>query len=239
MQGQEGARKVLVLGASSTIGQAVCHRYLDAGYAVVAHFAHSPEPLEAMARAGAAVTPTRCDLTDLDQAAALGEANTDVDALVCLAALATPTSLDSLDLPLLLETLKVGALSNYVLMGAIGPRMSERGWGRIVIGSSIGVAFGGGIDSFAYALANHTSEFLPRAAREWSATGVLTNVVRIGVTDTALHSAFPGRDINARAALIPMRRPATVDEVADFVFWHGSEANTFVTGQVTAISGGE
>lgn len=232
-------RRALVLGASSAIGQAVCSRYLDAGFEVVAHFAHKPAALAQMATAGGSITPVQCDLTDLDAAAALGKAHTDVDALVFLAALATPTHLDSLDRSLLLQSINVGALSNYVIMGAIAPRMAERGWGRIVVGSSVGVAFGGGTDSFAYALANHSSEFLPKATRAWASRGVLTNVVRIGVTETQIHAAFPDRDLVARAELIPVKRLATIDEVADFIFWHGSAANTFVTGQITAISGGE
>jgi NAD(P)-dependent dehydrogenase (short-subunit alcohol dehydrogenase family) len=42
-----------------------------------------------------------------------------------------------------------------------------------------------------------------------------------------------------RAQLIPIGRPASPSEIADFIYWHGSEENTYVTGQVTAISGGE
>ena len=123
--------------------------------------------------------------------------------------------------------------------GAAGPAMASRGWGRIVIASSIGVKFGGGTDSFNYALANHASEFIPRTARDWAASGVLTNVVRIGVTDTKAHDAFPGRDLARRAELIPMKRAATTAEIADYLFWIGSESNTYLTGQVNAISGGE
>jgi 3-oxoacyl-[acyl-carrier protein] reductase len=181
------------------------------------------------------------DLGDLAavRAAVTGASISSCDVLVCLAALARPTSLEDIDLDVMARTLNIGALSNYVIMGAIGPAMATRGWGRIVIGSSIGVKFGGGTDSFAYALANHTSEFIPRLAREWAARNVLTNVVRIGVTETSLHDAFPGRDLGARALRIPMQRMASTDEVADHLFWLGSDQNTYITGQVTAISGGE
>ena len=117
--------------------------------------------------------------------------------------------------------------------------MAQRQWGRIVIGSSIGVKFGGGADSFAYALANHASEFLPRSVRDWTASNVLTNVVRIGVTDTPLHEAFPDRDFQQRVELIPLKRAATTAEIADFITWYGSEQNTYVSGQTVAISGGE
>jgi hypothetical protein len=36
-----------------------------------------------------------------------------------------------------------------------------------------------------------------------------------------------------------MKRAATTAEIADYLFWIGSESNTYLTGQVNAISGGE
>jgi 3-oxoacyl-[acyl-carrier protein] reductase len=182
------------------------------------------------------------DLRDLDavERHLCSSAHPDeVDALVCLAAQVEPSELSTVTARQLSESLNVGALANYLFMGRVGPSMASRGWGRIVIGSSIGVRFGGGEDSFAYALSRHSAEFLPRATRKWAADNVLTNVIRIGVTDTDAHSAFPGRRIEERVALIPARRAAHADEIADYLFWHGSEQNTFVTGQVLAISGGE
>ena len=181
----------------------------------------------------------QCDLADLNAVSELAQAHTDCDVAVFLASLAEPSRLENIDVSQLERTLAVGALSNYILMGAIGPAMAQRQWGRIVIGSSIGVKFGGGADSFAYALANHASEFLPRSVRDWTANNVLTNVVRIGVTDTPLHEAFPDRDFQQRVDLIPLKRAATTAEIADFITWYGSEQNTFVSGQTVAISGGE
>jgi len=236
-----GPRKVLVLGASSTIGAEVCARYAEAGYHVLAHYHRNRAAVEGLARAHPGVEPVPCDLADLHAVASLAatEEVQACDALVCLAAVAAPTVLEALDVDALVRTVSVGALANYVVMGALGPSMADRGYGRIVIGSSIGVKFGGGTDSFAYALANHASEFIPRAAAQWAGRGVLTNVVRIGVTDTPIHEAFPGRDMAARASLIPMHRLAQPAEVAALILDLGTERNTYVTGQVTAVSGGE
>ena len=64
-------------------------------------------------------------------------------------------------------------------------------------------------------------------------------MVRIGVTAIKAHDSFPGRDLGRRAELIPMKRAATTAEIADYPFWIGSESNTYLTGQVNAISGGE
>ncbi len=61
----------------------------------------------------------------------------------------------------------------------------------------------------------------------------------IGATDTAPHSTSPGRSNTEQTALILMGRPASVDEVPDFLLWQATSRITFVTGQVVATSGGE
>lgn len=234
-------RKALILGASSDIGLGMTQKYLDAGFRVTGHFYRNPEALRSLSLSHPGLDLIELDLSDLSsvQSAAQDPVFTDCDALVCLAAFATPMRLDSIDIDLLQQTMNVGALANYLLLSRLGPAMAKRGWGRIVIGSSIGVKFGGGVDSFAYALANHSCEFIPRLARDWAASNVLTNVVRIGVTDTKMHSAFSSRSLPARESLIPINRSADVSEIVDYLFWLGSEQNTYVTGQVNAISGGE
>ena len=234
-------RKVLILGASSDIGLAVTRKYLEAGFLVTGHFYRNQEALRSLSLAHPGLDLLKLDLTDLGgvRSAAQDPAIADCDVLVCLAALAVPMGLDSIDIDVLTQTMNVGALANYVLLSTLGPAMVKRGWGRIVIGSSIGVRFGGGADSFAYALANHACEFIPRLTRDWAANNVLTNVVRIGVTETKMHSAFSRRNLKERQSLIPIGRAAEVFEIVDYLFWLGSEQNTYVTGQVTAISGGE
>ena len=234
-------RKVLILGASSDIGLAVAQKYLDAGFRVTGHFYRNSEALRSVSLSHSGLDLLELDLSDLRSVKLVAQDPTiiDYDALVCLAAFAAPMSLESIDIDLLTKTMNVGALANYIFLSTLGPAMAKRGWGRIVIGSSIGVRFGGGVDSFAYALANHTCEFIPRLARDWAASNVLTNVVRIGVTDTKGHSAFSNRNLAERELLIPIRRAADRHEIADYLFWLGSEQNTYVTGQVTAISGGE
>ena len=217
----------------------MCRRYLSAGFSVVAQSFQHDGVLTAQFPSEPQLKVVQCDLADLDAASQLAQTHTDADILIVLTALAAPSSLEHIDVAQLERTIAIGTLSNYILMGTIGPRMAQRQLGRIVIGSSIGIKFGGGTDSFAYALANHAGEFLPRSVRDWASANVLTNVVRIGVTDTPLHKAFPNRDFQERVNLIPLRRAATIGEIADFITWHGSDMNTYVSGQTVAISRGE
>lgn len=124
-------------------------------------------------------------------------------------------------------------------MGAIGPDMAQHQWGQMVISISTVIKFGGGADSFAYALLNHRGEFLPRDVRDWTGRYELTNVVGVRITDTPLHDAFPDRDLQQSIELIPVKGAATKAEIADFITWHESQQNTYVSGQAIAISGCE
>ena len=123
--------------------------------------------------ASGAFESLQIDLADLDAVSAVARTPQvrEADVVVFLAALATPTTLDAIDPAALTAAMNVGALANYVIMGAAGPGMASRGWGRIVVASSIGVKFGGGTDSFNYALANHASALFARLVVSQFMTG--------------------------------------------------------------------
>ena len=67
--------------------------------------------------------------------------------------------------------------------------MLERKWGRILNCSSIGVKFGGGVNSYNYAFSKNCLEFIPNAHKEWANRNVLINNLRIGVTNTKIHKS--------------------------------------------------
>ena len=124
-------------------------------------------------------------------------------------------------------------------MQAIGPAMVKRGFGRIVHGSSIGVKFGGGEQSFTYSLSKHAQEFIPKECREWAKNNVFVNVVRIGVTTTRIHSNMPHKDMATRAKFIPAGRLASPEEIAQTLFWLGSDINGFTANEIISAAGGE
>lgn len=130
----------------------------------------------------------------------------------------------------------VNTIPIVLTIQVLGKSMSNNGYGRIVIGSSIGVKFGGGKNSYCYSLTKYASEMLPQISREWVASNVLSNVVRIGVTDTV---SMDNQNLIQRSQLIPIKRPAKPNEIANFLVWLGSERNTYISNQLIPISGGE
>jgi len=237
-------KTVLITGASSDIGLAACRRYLAAGWRVISHYRTMRPELAALLKTHQGLLEGwHADFADT----ATLEGNlasepsffTRADALVNLAATLPAKRYEEASAVEILDVLRINLIPGLLLMRIMGPAMAERGFGRIVHASSIGVKFGGGTDSFCYSLSKHAQEFIPSATRKWAASNVLVNILRVGVTDTRIHNNVPGKSLADRTKLIPMHRPASPEEMAETLFWLASEANGYTTGQVIAASGGE
>lgn len=237
-------RTVFVVGASSAIGLAVCRRYLDHGWDVLAHFNKNRQGLDKLL----SESPGRLELIQIpfgqhgvleEQLSSLRSRYIHCDALVTCAAIIEPSEFNKLDLQTVISHLSVNLFPSLLLMRDLGSKMASRGWGRIVHLGSIGVKFGGARNSFAYALSKHALELFPQESSSWAKKNVLINTIRVGVTRTSMHESDKGKDLKQRASLIPMKRIAEPWEIAQSVFFLGSELNSFITGQVIAVSGGE
>ena len=117
--------------------------------------------------------------------------------------------------------------------------MIKAKYGRILHCSSIGVKFGGGINTYTYSLAKHCLEFIPQHYKINSKANVLYNVLRIGVTDTKIHKKISKKNLKSRVEKIPLGRIGKPDEIAQYIYFLSSNNNSFITNQVLSISGGE
>lgn len=236
--------RVFITGASSDIGLAVCRCFLAEGWDVLAHYRNMRPELEALAALNSGkIELLRIDFSDTQNLESI-LSNCRGKYLLCdtminCAAALEPLRFSDITTRNILEHFSVNTLPGLLLMRDMAPAMARRGWGRIVHLGSIGVKFGGGRDSFAYSLSKHALEFMPSDVKIWASKGVLVNALRVGVTDTRLHQANPSKNMGDRIELIPMQRMASAEEVAKSVWFFGSEINSYITGQVISISGGE
>src|ERR1700744_3863716 len=108
--------------------------------------------------------------------------------------------------------------------------------GSIVLLSSIAAVTGGAGEYVFYAAAKGGVDALTNGlAREVAKDGVRINAVRPGVTDTEIHE--PGR-VARVTPLLPMKRPAQPDEIAEAILFLLSDAASYITGAVLNVSGG-
>jgi NAD(P)-dependent dehydrogenase (short-subunit alcohol dehydrogenase family) len=108
--------------------------------------------------------------------------------------------------------------------------------GSIVLLSSIAAVTGGATEYVFYAAAKGGVDALTNGlAREVALEGVRVNAIRPGVTDTEIHE--PGR-VARITPLLPMKRPAQPDEIAEAIMFLLSDAASYITGAVLNVSGG-
>lgn len=136
--------------------------------------------------------------------------------------------------------LDVNLIGPFKLIQFVMPSMLKNNWGRIVNVSSIGMKFGGSPETVSYTVSKAGLEVLTQAfAKVGAANNVLINTVRAGVTNTKLHEKTPEKNLEDRIAKIPLKRMAEPREIALQIYNLVSDDNTFITGQVVTVSGGE
>jgi len=128
------------------------------------------------------------------------------------------------------------------------PAMLEQKRGAIVNVSAFAARNGGaGNGSIPYGVAKAGLEAMTIGlARENADTGVRINAVQVGLVDTPLHEKTEyhpkygtAADFRSKVALnTPMHRAARADEVADAIVYLASEAASYITGAVLAVTGG-
>jgi NAD(P)-dependent dehydrogenase (short-subunit alcohol dehydrogenase family) len=232
---------VLVTGANSQIGLDVCRQFLNNGYKVVAMIHSNSDKINKLSNK--LIKIVEVDFSKPTNLETFIKNNTDlldsIDVFISLASVRKPINYGIINSNDLISHFTVNTIPAILLIQYLGKTMSKKGWGRIVIGSSIGVKFGGGADTFCYSVTKYAAELVPNIAKRWSENNVLINVVRIGVTETD-NIVNNGNDkINIRKFLIPMQRLAQSEEVAKSIYWLGSNNNTYISGQIIAVSGGE
>ena len=125
------------------------------------------------------------------------------------------------------------------LVQTFAPGMFARGWGRILNLSSI-FSLVTRERRAAYSMTKAALNALTRsAAVEYGPGGVLVNALAPGYVDTDLTRTNNSPEALQRiCGLIPLRRLATVAELAKIAGFLVSEANSYLTGQVVVVDGG-
>ena len=133
----------------------------------------------------------------------------------------------------------LNAFAPVLLTAKVFGQMKANRFGRIVNISSIAAKYGGSANSLHYGCAKRALEGLSKTfAREGASYNVLVNTVRPGVINTDFHSTF-AKNMEQRIGLIPLKRMGTPKEVAETVYFLGSDKNTYITNEILTIAGGE
>jgi 3-oxoacyl-[acyl-carrier protein] reductase len=234
----------LVTGASRGIGRAIATRLAQDGHDVAVGYAASAgaaEQLAAELRAlGRRAIATGADLADAGAVDRLVDAVEDalgpLDILVANAGVNTPgRRVEEISLEEWDRLHAVNLRAPFLLARRVMPGMAERGFGRIVLLSSV-AAYTGGIIGAHYASSKAGLHGLAHSLSQQAAgDGVTVNVVAPALIESDMLPDEPGAR-ERLAGSLPVGRLGRPDEVADLVA--AVIRNGFLTNQSILIDGG-
>ena len=241
-------RLALVTGGTGGLGQAICKRLADDGFAVVAlHTPGNPRVGEWLAqreREGYAFASAPVDVADFDSCAGavddIRRRFGPVSVLVNNAGITQDASFRKMTRDQWQQVLRVNLDSMFNMTKPVIEDMLAAGWGRIVNISSVNGQRGAfGQSNYAASKAG-IHGFTKSLAMEFASKGITVNTVSSGYLRTAMVEKVPLEVLQARILpQIPAGRLGEPDEIAQLVGYLVSERGGFVNGANMAINGGQ
>lgn len=243
---------VLITGASRGIGAATALQAARAGYTVAVNYRANALAAENVVRQirdmGGMAIAVQADVADEEQVLTMF---TTIDtqlgplrALVNSAGVVDVASrVDGMTVARLKRMFDTNVIGSMMCAREAVRRMSTRycgAGGAIVNLSSLAATLGSAGQYVDYAASKGAIDtFTIGLAREVATEGIRVNAVRPGTIDTDIHASGGQPDRAQRlAAVIPMQRPGTADEVASAILWLLSDGASYTTGALLDVGGG-
>jgi 3-oxoacyl-[acyl-carrier protein] reductase len=234
----------IVTGGASGVGLAITRRLQSQGAYVVVFDLDSPRLAEMSAEFG---PRGRCIAVDVTGEAAVRRAvkavattRGRIDVLVNSAGITGRTNLKSheVDLADFEHVMQINVLGPFLVAKAVLPFMLRRNYGRILHIASIS-----GKEGNAGMLAYSTSKagligLTKVQGKDYAETGITVNALAPAVIRTPMVDALPEAQVKYMVERIPMKRCATLDEVAAIATFIVSPEASFTTGFTFDLSGG-
>jgi 3-oxoacyl-[acyl-carrier protein] reductase len=244
-----GQRVALVTGASRGIGAAVARALAARGIAVAVNYYKSADEaaghVQAIRQAGGTAVAVQADVRDGEEVARLVQrVHEELGGihLVVNAAIGELGQARFVDLewPAFQRHLEYQLKAAVHVCQAAYPLLKAGGGGAIVNVLSQVTAGVPPANMADYVAAKYALYGLSKAlAVEWAPDGIRVNTVSPGLTRTALTEHYHERLFKAEAGRTPLRRLASVEDVASAVAFLLGDESAFLTGVNVPVTGGQ
>lgn len=242
----------IVTGASHGIGAATARLFAAEGYDVCINYlsdaAAASGVVEDCRAAGARAVAVQGDMGKIEDIQALFAGCDDaLGRVTCLVnnagIIGNACRIEELQPETLERTFRVNVFGVMYCIQEAAKRMSTRKGGEggaIVNMSSLAAYLGSPNEYVHYAASKGAVESISiGAGKELAPEGIRVNAIRVGTTNTRIHTQGGNPERPARiAAATPMGRIAEPEDIARAALWLASPGSGFVTGTLITVSGG-
>jgi NAD(P)-dependent dehydrogenase (short-subunit alcohol dehydrogenase family) len=235
-------KTALITGSTDGIGVETARLFAAAGAEVLVsgrNAERGKEVVDSITGNGGAARFIQAELTDIDSVRDLATQAGEVDVLVNNAALGVYATALTQDVGGYDTTFAINVRGHYFLTAALVPGMIERGGGVIVNVSSMAGTVGM-VGTSAYAASKAALNSLTRTwALEFAEHGIRVNTLAVGPTGTRrITTEMDPEILGVMTAPIPMRRLASMREIAEACLFLASDRSGYLTGALVPADGG-
>jgi len=216
-------KTVFITGASRGIGLAIAKKFEENGFKVIA-----PSRSEMNLSSEESIKNFLQKNSDLE-----------IDVLINNAGINNVENISEISDKNLQEALQINLIAPMILIRELSAGMTKRGYGKIVNISSIWSQLSKPGRAVYSSTKSAINALTRSAAVELAPHNVLVNAVAPGYVDTDLtRKNNSPEQLKNIAANVPLKRLAQVEEIAELVYFLGSDKNTYITGQTIFADGG-
>ncbi len=242
----EEKKVVLITGGARGIGRKVAEVYAKNGYDVVINYVSDKTDVEGIKKEiekrGVKCTLVKADVSKAEEVEKMVEQAIQefgkIDVLVNNAGITRDCLLMRMSEEDFDKVIEINLKGTYLVTKQVIKYMMKKRQGSIInLASVVGVVGNAGQCNYSASKAGIIG-FTKSVAKELAARNIRANAVAPGFIETDMTNVLKDEIKENINEQIPLKRMGTAKEVAELIYFLGSEKSSYITGQVINVDGG-